>query len=413
MSAAALISTSEEELGLLTRFKPLVEDLWNAESTVPGSTEAKKHQDDGTLLRFIAARDTVEEAANMYRTSMTWREEVDIEAVWASRQTPEGVETLSDLSKLAQSAFYGLVLSGSDGMTKQGGPIMFERLGKVDMAGIGSEEKLTEEIVLSYMAHLEHSWRTARAAEGGRGKALVVVDLSGLSMSHITNIGIIKRIAGIGPPRFPETTAGVAIVNAPWVFSAVYKVISPLLPENTRAKIQILGSDFLHTLRDKLDEKDIPTFLGGTSWVGEDSSHKAATLKNRAVKVDRKELAKAIKAQVNKDFIIEAQDNDIDMDEMPGGFRRFRGARNSVSLTKEEMLTYKNSLGKMSEEGGESKFQVKKVEVSEEDLSEIPGGTLRFTGARNSISVAKQEMKEKSTPKKGPFNGFFGGGKRG
>ena len=141
-------------------------------------------------------------------------------------------------------------------------------------------------------------------------------------MGHISNIGIIKRIAAIGPPRYPETTAGVAVVNAPWVFTAVYKIISPLLPENTRAKIQILGSDFLRALGDKLEAKDIPTFLGGESWVGEDSSHKAATLNHRAMKVDRKALEAAIKADANKDFVIEAQDDDIDLDEMPGGFRR-------------------------------------------------------------------------------------------
>ena len=276
------------------------------------------------------------------------------------------------------------------------------------MAGIASDENLIEEIVLSYMGYLEQSWRHCRAVQGGRGKAFVVVDLAGLSMSHIANVGIIKRISSIGPPRYPETTAGVALVNGPWVLTAIFKIISPLLPENTRKKIQILGGDFLKQLKEKIEDRDIPTYLGGKTWVGEHSSHKAAALNRRSMKVDRKALVMAIKAEANKEFVIEAQDEDIDLDEMPGGFRRFGAARNSVSLTKEEMQKYKNSL-KDEDKDEDSEFQIKKADVSEEDLMELPEGKLRFTGARNSILVTKSAIKETKEKKKGSF-GFFGKG---
>ena len=69
---AALTSTSEEELGLLACIKPLVEDMWNADSSVPGSTEAKKHQDDGKGWRVPTGTGCDEERI----ISFSWRRPV-------------------------------------------------------------------------------------------------------------------------------------------------------------------------------------------------------------------------------------------------------------------------------------------------------------------------------------------------
>ena len=118
-TAAPLSSITEDELAQLERLKPLIEDMWEVGSTAKGSAEAKKHTDDGTLLRFIAARPTIEEAASMFRESMAWREEVGIDGIWHSRQTEGGAKNLSEIAKIAQTAFYGLVLSDADGHTKE------------------------------------------------------------------------------------------------------------------------------------------------------------------------------------------------------------------------------------------------------------------------------------------------------
>lgn len=53
-------------------------------------------------------------------------------------------------------------------------------------------------------------------------------------------------------------------MNSPWIFSLCWKVIKPWLNEKTLSKIQILdNSTYQQVLRDAIDEKYLPDFLGG------------------------------------------------------------------------------------------------------------------------------------------------------
>ena len=53
------------------------------------------------------------------------------------------------------------------------------------------------------------------------------------------------------------------IVNAPMVFSGVWSVVKGFLDERTRKKIKIIGSGYRTALLEFIDNKDIPSFLGG------------------------------------------------------------------------------------------------------------------------------------------------------
>ena len=45
---------------------------------------------------------------------------------------------------------------------------------------------------------------------------LLIVDMRGVSMSTVFNIGIVKAVAGMGSANFPELMQKTFIVNAPW-----------------------------------------------------------------------------------------------------------------------------------------------------------------------------------------------------
>ena len=77
------------------------------------------------------------------------------------------------------------------------------------------------------------------------------------------NIGVIKKIATIGPPNYPEVTEGVFIIRAPWVFAAAWKVVSPLLPAATRQKVNIVGANYREVVGSKVPAEHLPRFLGG------------------------------------------------------------------------------------------------------------------------------------------------------
>ncbi len=63
---------------------------------------------------------------------------------------------------------------------------------------------------------------------------------------------------------YPERLEQFFMINAPWFFSGIWAVIRPWLDPITARKIQILGTDFLPTLREYIDDSQIPIELGGT-----------------------------------------------------------------------------------------------------------------------------------------------------
>lgn len=57
------------------------------------------------------------------------------------------------------------------------------------------------------------------------------------------------------------------IVRAPRVFPVLWTLISPFIDERTREKFMIYGGgDYIIGLRDYIDEKFIPEFLGGACF---------------------------------------------------------------------------------------------------------------------------------------------------
>ena len=44
--------------------------------------------------------------------------------------------------------------------------------------------------------------------------------------------------------HYVERSAKILVINAPTMFTLVWKVVSPWINENTRQKVKILGSDY-------------------------------------------------------------------------------------------------------------------------------------------------------------------------
>ena len=103
-------------------------------------------------------------------------------------------------------------------------------------------------------------------------RGLMVVDLSGLSWSTISNITVVKKIATTATTNFAELCYKVFVVNAPWYAVKGWNLIKPLLPPATQAKVSILGEgDFLPMLDEYVERDQLPCFLGGE---GDDSGGK-------------------------------------------------------------------------------------------------------------------------------------------
>ena len=72
----------------------------------------------------------------------------------------------------------------------------------------------------------------------------------------------------IGNLYFPESLYKMYLVNAPFIFTAIWNIISPWIHPITKAKIRIVKSKDearKKMLEDGVDIEVVPTFLGGKS----------------------------------------------------------------------------------------------------------------------------------------------------
>jgi len=196
----------------------------------------------------------------MFEAAMQWRAEVQIDELYARRQRP--VAERSPRDQLAARHFYGALLPTP---TCDGAPVMLERLGSADLSGM-VRESLVPLMLEEYTVYLERAFQAVREAsrrEKRLIRARIIVDCSGLSFSTLYNISVIKQVAAIGPPNYPEVSHTVDIIRAPWVFEKAWTMVKGLLPEHTRSKVRVLGQNFQEQIGEYLDVSRLPSDICG------------------------------------------------------------------------------------------------------------------------------------------------------
>lgn len=103
----------------------------------------------------------------------------------------------------------------------------------------------------------EYLWQVV---EGDSPLAMMlgIIDLQGLNLRALRQrevISFLKLFVSTMDSHFPQRAHKTLLVNAPKWFNLVYKLISPLLRESTKAKIDISS-------RGKKQDKTLKSFLG-------------------------------------------------------------------------------------------------------------------------------------------------------
>ncbi|KAK8497614.1 hypothetical protein V6N12_042802 [Hibiscus sabdariffa] len=89
---------------------------------------------------------------------------------------------------------------------------------------------------------------------------LKVLDMTGLKLSALHQIKLLTTISTIDDLNYPEKTETYYIVNAPYIFSACWKAVKPLLQERTKRKIQVLQGCGRDELLKIMDYSSLPHF---------------------------------------------------------------------------------------------------------------------------------------------------------
>lgn len=90
-----------------------------------------------------------------------------------------------------------------------------------------------------------------------------IIDEKGLGMGFASRLKFVQFVNSVVGERFPESVDKVYIVNAPYVFAALFSLIKPALHKDLVAKISITSGVPRELLRERLDPGLLPAEYGG------------------------------------------------------------------------------------------------------------------------------------------------------
>ncbi|KAL2473129.1 Sec14p-like phosphatidylinositol transfer family protein [Forsythia ovata] len=203
------------------------------------------------LARFLKARDgNVSDAHKMLVDCLNWRLQNDIDNILAKPIIPV------DLYRVVRDS----QLVGMSGYSKEGLPVI--AIG----VGLSTYDKASiNHYVQSHIQMNEYRDRVilpSATKKFGRyiGTCIKILDMTGLKFSALNQIKLLSVISTIDDLNYPEKTQTYYIVNAPYVFSACWKVVRPLLQERTRRKVQVLSGSGKDEFLKIMDYESIPHF---------------------------------------------------------------------------------------------------------------------------------------------------------
>ncbi|GMI85203.1 hypothetical protein like AT1G55840 [Hibiscus trionum] len=204
-----------------------------------------------TLVRFLKARDwDVQKAYKMLIDCLQWRIQNEIDNILSKPIIPP------DLYRAVRDS----QLVGLSGYSKEGLPVI--------AVGVGLSTYDKASVNYYVQSHIQmNEYRDcvvlpAATKKYGRhiSTCLKVLDMTGLKLSALHQIRLLTTISTIDDLNYPEKTETYYIVNAPYIFSACWKAVKPLLQERTKRKIQVLQGCGRDELLKIMDYSSLPHF---------------------------------------------------------------------------------------------------------------------------------------------------------
>jgi len=232
---------------------------------------------DVQLLRFVREVGLNEaKVEKRFRSMLEWKEKTftdealrlqvnpdeDMGAWLSSEEMPKG-EWATELQPKAwnQSEARPFVSIGLNiGLSKGGNPVKIERIGRYAIKAIQKQKTGNDDLKVFYLhlvEHICHRLDHMTIQEGRLQQTYEIFDLEGLTLS-IISMGTIKFTQDVllaFSTHYPSSFRKAVIINAPSFIGHVWGACSKVLPDSVNAKVNILGPNYMETLRADLSEE--------------------------------------------------------------------------------------------------------------------------------------------------------------
>eukprot|EP00929_Paragymnodinium_shiwhaense_P067103 TRINITY_DN33771_c0_g4_i1.p1 TRINITY_DN33771_c0_g4~~TRINITY_DN33771_c0_g4_i1.p1 ORF type:complete len:356 (-),score=52.40 TRINITY_DN33771_c0_g4_i1:238-1305(-) len=247
------------------------------------ATAAEPLSDPLMLLRFYRASEkNVEEAVQMYHSTVRWRQEFSIADImadygpgseyaddggratdpstWSWRWSPS-----SPVAKMANRHVFFTRLEQRTG--RYGAPILFWQVGLADYSGFVRED-MVGELVRAFVAHVEDALQASRAASLQHRqlvRAHVIIDAEGFELYTARYFRVLIDVLSICASFFPEVLATITVIRTPWAAKYVYDLAKPFIPQLVQDKLAVFGDNVAEALRVHagVEPSVLPQYLGG------------------------------------------------------------------------------------------------------------------------------------------------------
>ncbi|KAM3212606.1 hypothetical protein ACQJBY_065580 [Aegilops geniculata] len=204
-----------------------------------------------TLVRFLKAREWhVTNAHKMLVDCLNWRIQNEIDSILEKPIIPVDL-----YRSIRESQLVGL-----SGYSKEGVPVF--------AFGVGQSTYDKASVHYYVQSHIQiNEYRDRIILPMATKKfrrpittCIKVLDMTGLKLSALSLLKILTAISAVDELNYPEKAETYYIVNTPYIFSACWKVVKPLLQERTRKKVHVLSGRGKDELLKIMDHSSIPHF---------------------------------------------------------------------------------------------------------------------------------------------------------
>jgi len=192
-------------------------------------------------LRFLRARKGDPAATrDSLETHLSWRAEVE----------PQNV-TAAGLGIVASTGCWRFM-----GLGKGGQPILWAQTRRWNPEDYSSDEYGR---LLGFM--MERSQQMMQDTT----QHIIIFDMTGYAMRYATYINHVRVCVDVGQNQYPERALKVFVLNAPFMFSAMWSIINPLLDEKTASKVTFLSGTaaISDALLELVHAEDLVDLYGG------------------------------------------------------------------------------------------------------------------------------------------------------